>query len=106
MPPGADKEKAKGNFYEGYDLACKALEGQYQAQLKSKDEQINQLFTIINQQFLIQKALVENPRTVVNNNLPNSQWAGGFSGTTHGNQIGGNIYNDGQQQDFNPESSQ
>lgn len=110
VPPGADKEKAEDDFYKNYQFRHKVLEGQYQAQLKSKDDQINQLFTIINQlinqQSLIQKALAENPRTVVNNNLPNSQWAGGFSGTTHGNQIGGEIYNDGQQQDFNPESSQ
>jgi len=39
-PPDADKARLHGEFNQTYDVAVKALEAKYQAELKAKDEQI------------------------------------------------------------------
>ncbi len=40
VPPTANKEKIHTEFKQFYDLALKAVEEKYKAQLKAKDEQI------------------------------------------------------------------
>ncbi len=49
VPPDANKPKINGDFMQGYELAQKTLEGQFQARLDDKEKEINRLFYLINQ---------------------------------------------------------
>jgi transcriptional regulator with XRE-family HTH domain len=95
VSPDTNKTKIHSDFMQGYEFARKELEEKYQAQLRVKEEQINQLFTIVNQQFLVQKAMAENSKKTSNYDLRGSQFAGGFvdAETVHAHQIGGGINN-------------
>lgn len=88
VSPDADKVKIHSEFMQGYELAHKALEAQYQARLEDKDKIINQLLASINQ-------LSGTPKKVSNYYLNQSQIAGGIvdAETVQSQQIGGDIHN-------------
>ena len=68
VPENANKGKIEGDFWQGYEFAHKALEGQYKARLEDKDKEINRLFHIVNQQRELigdsQKLLAESSTTI------------------------------------------
>lgn len=49
IPDDIDKNKIHRDFMQGYELAHKYLESQYQARTNDKDKEINQLFLLLNQ---------------------------------------------------------
>ena len=50
VPETADKEKIEGDFWQGYEFAQKQLEGQFQARIDDKNQEINRLFHTVNEQ--------------------------------------------------------
>jgi hypothetical protein len=84
----ADKSKIHSEFMQGYEIAHKALEAQYQARLEDKDKVINHLFSTINQ-------ISGTPKKVSNYYLNHSEIAGGLvdAETVQSQQIGGDIHN-------------
>jgi Pentapeptide repeats (8 copies) len=92
VSPDADKAEIHSKFIQGYEVAAKALEVQYQARLEDKDKVINQLFSSINQ---LNRQLAETSGKVSIYYQPNSQFAGGIVDAINVNteQVGGNIQN-------------
>jgi uncharacterized protein YjbI with pentapeptide repeats len=84
VPQGADKEKVKDDFYKGYEFAHKALEGQFQARLNDKNEEINRLFYLVNQLSEklgeVPKLMAENPKIQQSFHAPVGSVAGEVQG--------------------------
>jgi len=84
ISPDADKGKVQGEFMQGYEFAHQVLEERYRAELSTKDTQlvrygeevqrqqdnINNLFFLINQQQAVQKAMAETSKIQQNFNAP------------------------------------
>ena len=50
VPENADKEKIEGDFWQGYEFAKKQLEDQFKARIEDKNQEINRLFYMVNEQ--------------------------------------------------------
>ena len=50
VPENSDKGKIEGDFWQGYEFAQKQLEGQFQARIEDKNQEINRLFHMVNEQ--------------------------------------------------------
>lgn len=92
VPANADKKAIEENFWQGYEFAHQVLEGQYRARLEDKDQEINRLFYLLNQEQEksgeLQKAMAEQSKY----NFINTNFGGGFAGDG-GAQIGGTLNN-------------
>ncbi|MBD2682220.1 MULTISPECIES: pentapeptide repeat-containing protein [Nostoc] len=104
-----DKPKIHSDFLQGYEFAHKVLEERYKAEISSKDlqiihygeqvqrqqENINNLFYLLNQQQTVQKAMAQNSGKVSNNNFYNPQFGGAFidAQAVNAQEIHGNITN-------------
>ena len=81
------KGRIHGDFMQGYELAHKSLEPQYQARLADKDREINRLFFQSNQQLEVQKLMAENSSRTINTG------GGNYIESIDGNYIQGNFIN-------------
>ena len=50
VPENADKGKIEGDFWQGYEFAKKQLEEQFKARIEDKNQEINRLFYMVNEQ--------------------------------------------------------
>jgi len=116
VPLETDKATIHSRFMQNYELAMKAIEDKYKAELKGKHEQL----TIYRQENANMKEIINQlasrPIIIINESRSQSesksmseaskydqshaQFAGGFAETVHGEQIGGTIHNYASQQDL------
>ncbi|MFP4124702.1 MAG: pentapeptide repeat-containing protein, partial [Coleofasciculus sp.] len=109
VPLETDKATIHSRFMQNYELALKAIEDKYKAELKGKHEQL----TIYRQENANMKEIINQlasrPIIIINESRSQSesksmseaskydqshaQFAGGFAETVHGDQIGGTIHN-------------
>ena len=89
VPQNADKDKIKGDFWQGYEFAKETLKEQFDARLLDKDTYIKQLYYSLNQAQEklgeVPRLMAEQPKFQQNFNAP----VYGVAGNVEGNQ---NIY--------------
>ncbi len=91
VPPEADKAKLHNEFNQNYDLAVKALEARYHAELKAKDEQITIYREKSADMTEILRLLANRPVTVEVNASAESKAMNDSTDKSQSVSIGGNV---------------